>query len=546
MQTISFKTKFLDQFLGKSAFKVVPSIKTQPQWIIGSDSVAKLLKLEGNLKNSLEAGLKEDEAFLFMLGGHESILAPSSYATRYGGHQFGHWAGQLGDGRAIYLGEVENSDLKKSFEVQLKGAGETPFSRRGDGRAVFRSSIREFLCSEAMFYLGVPTTRALSCVLTGENVVRDLFYDGNPEEEPGAITTRVAESFLRFGHFEMLASEGDQESLRAFILFTIKHYFKEEIELQKSVEIFERDSTDVHWMDCVAYWFKIVSQRTAELMVHWSRVGFVHGVMNTDNLSIIGLTIDYGPYGFLDPYDPDFTPNTTDFANRRYRFSAQPPIALWNLEKLAQSIVQTADNQKGFASELIKGLNHYTETFQTQYKLMMLKKCGLNASVLKSDPDFIKQCESFLKECEIDYRMFFRRLSKSILMLDKIEWSLETQRIEIKKCLVESFYQPSRIEDEKFNHWLDRYFQLMRESGDPLAEVAKKMDEVNPFFILKNSITQSLIEDIQLRKDDSLLKRVYKALQTPYEENEWTLPFDQKRPEWAKDKPGCSALSCSS
>ena len=240
-------------------------------------------------------------AFVQVFGGNALLSGMQPYAGNYGGHQFGQWAGQLGDGRAITLGEVVNARDER-WELQLKGAGPTPYSRTADGRAVLRSSIREFLCSEAMHHLGVPTTRALSLVGTGEPVVRDMFYDGHPKPEPGAIVCRVAPSFLRFGHYQLPASRGDTDLLRTLVDFTIRRDFPH---LSGEGEAL------------YAAWFAEVCERTAVMVAHWMRVGFVHGVMNTDNMSVLGLTIDYGPYGWIDNYDPDWTPNPTDAQGRR-------------------------------------------------------------------------------------------------------------------------------------------------------------------------------------------------------------------------------------
>ena len=230
-----------------------------------------------------------------ILGGKKISNGMDPYAQRYGGHQFGNWAGQLGDGRAITLGEVNTG--KKILELQLKGSGATPYSRFSDGKAVLRSSIREFLCSEAMFHLGVPTTRALSMVTTGENVIRDIMYDGRPSPEPGAIVCRVAESFLRFGSFQIHSMTGDNETLQTLVDYTIKHHFPN--------HCIDDDEGMIDWL-------KQIADETASMIAHWMRVGFVHGVMNTDNMSIHGLTIDYGPYGWIEDFDPDWTPNTTD------------------------------------------------------------------------------------------------------------------------------------------------------------------------------------------------------------------------------------------
>ena len=263
-------------------------------------------------------------AFAQVFGGNALLEGMQPYAANYGGHQFGHWAGQLGDGRAITLGEVINAAGER-WELQLKGAGPTPYSRTADGRAVLRSSVREFLCSEAMHHLGVPTTRALSLVTTGEQVVRDMFYDGNPEPEPGAIVCRVAPSFIRFGNFELPAARGDVALLTRLVDFTIQRDFPELVSGT-------RDGAADRLSEALrAEWFGQVCERTARMVAHWMRVGFVHGVMNTDNMSILGLTIDYGPYGWIDDFDPDWTPNTTDAAGRRYRFGQQPQVAYWNL-----------------------------------------------------------------------------------------------------------------------------------------------------------------------------------------------------------------------
>ena len=228
----------------------------------------------------------------------------------------------------------------------MKGAGLTPYSRTADGRAVLRSSVREFLCSEAMHHLGVPTTRALSLVGTGDQVVRDMFYDGNARPEPGAIVCRVAPSFIRFGNFELPASRQDTVVLEKLVDFTIARDFPE---LADAGDIAERRRL----------WFAEVCARTARMIVHWMRVGFVHGVMNTDNMSILGLTIDYGPYGWIDNFDPDWTPNTTDAQGRRYRFGQQPQIAYWNLSRLANALVPLFPG----VEPLQAGLQRYVDVY---------------------------------------------------------------------------------------------------------------------------------------------------------------------------------------
>ena len=230
-----------------------------------------------------DLNLKEKESDI--LGGKKIVIGMNPYAQRYGGHQFGNWAGQLGDGRAITLGEVNTG--KEILELQLKGSGVTPYSRFSDGKAVLRSSIREFLCSESMYHLGVPTTRALSLVTTGEDVIRDMLYNGKTAPEPGAIVCRVAPSFIRFGSFQIHSMTGDVQTLRNLVDYTVKHHFPSHNT--------KTDNDIIEWLKCVA-------EETALMIAHWMRVGFVHGVMNTDNMSIHGLTIDYGPYGWTVSY----------------------------------------------------------------------------------------------------------------------------------------------------------------------------------------------------------------------------------------------------
>ncbi len=281
--------------------------------------------------------------FVEVFSGNALYPGMQPYAVNYGGHQFGQWVGQLGDGRVITLGELLGAD-GVYYELQLKGAGPTPYSRGADGRAVLRSSIREFLCSEAMHHLGIPTTRALSLIATGDTVIRDMLYDGHPAPEPSAIVCRVAPSFIRFGTFELPASRGDIDLLRRLVEFTIM-----------------RDYPHLHGAGETLYadWFAEICTRTAELVAHWMRVGFVHGVMNTDNMSILGLTIDYGPYGWIDNNDLDWTPNVTDVQSRRYRFGAQPQVAYWNLGCLARALAPLFSD----AASLQAGLERFRATY---------------------------------------------------------------------------------------------------------------------------------------------------------------------------------------
>jgi len=323
--------------------RVNPTPTPNPTVRIWSTEMAEELGLE----------VKEND----ILGGKKLSSGMHPYAQRYGGHQFGNWAGQLGDGRAITLGEVDTGE--RILELQLKGSGVTPYSRFSDGKAVLRSSIREFLCSEAMHHLCVPTTRALSLVTTGEDVVRDILYDGRPAAEPGAIICRVAPSFIRFGSFQIHSMSGDLGTLRSLVDYTVKHHFPD---------------YNIQTDDGIIEWLKRIADETALMIAHWMRIGFVHGVMNTDNMSIHGLTIDYGPYGWLEDFNPDWTPNTTDSGRKRYKFGNQAQIGGWNYARLLESMAPLLEQP----NKLHKVLDYYYETYQNYNNQMWAEKLGLD------------------------------------------------------------------------------------------------------------------------------------------------------------------------
>src|SRR5688572_20978780 len=321
-----------------------------------------------------------------VLAGSRVLPGMQPYAARYGGHQFGTWAGQLGDGRAITLGEMRATDGTRQ-ELQLKGAGRTPYSRTADGRAVLRSSLREFMCSEAMHFLGVPTTRALSLVGTGEQVIRDMFYDGHPAPEPGAIVCRVAPSFVRFGNFQIHAAHNELDSLKRLADYVMRMHYP--------------------GLDSYQKFFQELCRRTGLLMADWMRLGFVHGVMNTDNMSILGLTIDYGPYGWLEPYDPQWTPNTTDEHTRRYCYGNQPEIAQWNLARLAEALLPLVNDKVPFE----EGLALYAETFNRAWQSALAQKLGLVALGKPGDDELVSDLFVLLSEVETDFTIFFRNLA---------------------------------------------------------------------------------------------------------------------------------------
>src|SRR3954465_8446298 len=386
--------------------RVDPTPVAQPSLIAYSPEVAALLGID---EREIES-----QKFAEVFAGNVLIEGMEPYAANYGGHQFGQWAGQLGDGRAISLGEVL-TPAGQRWELQLKGAGQTPYSRTADGRAVLRSSIREFLCSEAMHHLGVPTTRALSLVATGEPVLRDMFYDGHPRDEPGAIVCRVAPSFIRFGNFELPAARGDIQLLEQLIDSTIERNFPEIKARQESKSAMR------------AEWFADVCRRTALMIVHWMRVGFVHGVMNTDNMSILGLTIDYGPYGWIDDYDPEWTPNTTDAGGRRYRFGAQEEIAYWNLARLAEALAPVF----GSIDPLQAGLERYLEELSNSTMANVAAKLGFTR-FQEDDLPLIRDLHQLLHEAEVDMTIFFRRLADVDLLAPTLD------------PLEDAFYDPAK------------------------------------------------------------------------------------------------------
>jgi uncharacterized protein YdiU (UPF0061 family) len=478
-----------------------------------------------------------------VLAGNRILPCMQPYAARYGGHQFGHWAGQLGDGRAITLGELISPNDKR-YELQLKGAGKTPYSRTADGRAVLRSSVREFLCSEAMHSLGVPTTRALSLVATGEPVIRDMFYDGHPEAEPGAIVCRVSPSFLRFGNFEILAAQKEPELLRQLVDFVIGEHFPELASSHRAPEVY-------------AKWFEEVCRRTGILIAHWMRVGFVHGVMNTDNMSILGLTIDYGPYGWLEGFDLHWTPNTTDAQGRRYCYGNQPKIAQWNLTRLAGALTPLIEDD----AALEQGLAVFGETFNNTWSGMLAAKLGLASLEHSDDDSLLSDLFETLQQVETDMTLFFRCLMNIPLnpifgdraATPHAPESLESVDQMNDHGLVELFRPAFYDEHQAFSHvhltrmagWLRRYIARARQEGEPADMRYHRMSRANPKYVLRNYLAQQAIEALE-RGDDSVITRLMEVLKHPYDEQPEYEDLTARRPEWARNKPGCSALSCSS
>ncbi len=483
--------------------RVQPARVAEPQLVAYAHEVAQSLGLSPETCEAAD--------FAEVFAGNRQLQGMDPYATCYGGHQFGNWAGQLGDGRAINLGEIVNSSGER-WALQLKGAGLTPYSRMADGLAVLRSSVREFLCSEAMFHLGVPTTRALSLVVTGEQVVRDMFYDGNAQPEPGAVVCRVAPSFTRFGSLQIFSSRGEIDVLRQLLDYTLRTDFPHLGPPSKEVYL---------------QWYSEVVERTSEMIAHWMRVGFVHGVMNTDNMSILGLTIDYGPYGWLEDYDPDWTPNTTDAQGRRYRFGTQPQVAHWNLAQLGQALLPLIEE----VEPLQEIINAYPPSYESHWQAMLTEKLGLDSF----DAELVAELHEILPLVETDMSIFYRRLAT-------VEVDADIGDEERIRPLLDAYYDPQQLSDEyktRLGAWLRCY------GAKASADRRGRMDSVNPKYVLRNYMAQLAIDQAE-EGDYSLVNELLEILRHPYDEQLENEQHAQKRPDWARNRAGCSMLSCSS
>jgi serine/tyrosine/threonine adenylyltransferase len=486
---------------------VSPRVPSQPKFVHVAEEVAAFLGL------SVEAS--KTDAFLNIVSGSQVYPKTTPYAMAYAGHQFGNWAGQLGDGRAINLFEVIHNNQR--FALQLKGAGATPYSRSADGLAVLRSSIREHLCSEAMHYLGVPTTRSLSLVTTGDKVLRDVLYNGNAAYEDGAVVCRVAPSFIRFGNFQLFAARKDIKNLKILADYTIRNFFTQ-----------IANSSQEKYLQ----FYQEVVNRTVEMVLHWQRVGFVHGVMNTDNMSILGLTIDYGPYGWLEDYDPDWTPNTTDAEGKRYRFKNQPEVAMWNLVQLGNALYPLIED----IAAMQKVLQSYSEQFDRKFSIQLQLKLGLHSEY---ESDFQDELITLLTTSETDMTFFYRTLS-NVLKTDTPAEALDK--------VATAFYTPNKIVGVLKNSWLswmESYLTKINLEVQNDAERKTAMNAINPKYVLRNYMAQLAIEAAE-KSDYSVIDELYTLLKNPYNEQPHYEKWFAKRPDWARHKVGCSMLSCSS
>ncbi|XP_072710580.1 protein adenylyltransferase SelO-like isoform X1 [Ciconia boyciana] len=461
----------------------------------------------------LDISVKGTSDFLQFISGGKVILGSVPLAHRYGGHQFGSWAGQLGDGRAHLIGVYTNRHGER-WELQLKGSGKTPYSRNGDGRAVLRSSVREFLCSEAMHYLGIPTSRAASLVVSDDDVWRDQFYNGNIKKERGAVVLRLAKSWFRIGSLEILAHSGELDLQRRLLDFIIQEHFPS-IAMNDSNRYLE--------------FFSTVVSETANLIALWMSVGFAHGVCNTDNFSLLSITIDYGPFGFMDSYDPNFVPNTSD-DERRYKIGNQANVGLFNLSKLLQALKPLLDpRQKQLASQILEG---YGEHYYIRFTELFKTKLGLLGEN-EDDNYLIAFLLKLMEDTRADFTMTFRQLSEIT----------EDQLKELR--IPEEFWALQDLGKHKlFSEWVTMYLlRLNRNKGDSDTKRRTRMTTVNPRYILRNWMAESAVQKAN-SNDFSEVHLLQQILQHPFQRQQAAekAGYSLHPPAWAKDlKVSCSS-----
>ncbi|XP_062898468.1 protein adenylyltransferase SelO-like [Mobula hypostoma] len=461
----------------------------------------------------LDASITVTKEFIQFVSGARVLPGSIPLAHRYGGHQFGVWAGQLGDGRAHFLGAYVNR-YGTRWELQLKGSGKTPYSRDGDGRAVLRSSLREFLCSEALNYLGIPTSRAASIVLSNDDVKRDQFYNGNVKNEKGAIVLRVAKSWFRFGSLEILAYSGEIELLRKLADFIIEQHFPliNVTSSDKYLEFFSQVVTD-----------------TSYLIAHWMSVGFAHGVCNTDNFSILSITIDYGPFGFMDDYDPNFVPNTSDDEGR-YKIGNQANVGRYNLDKLRKALNPLLDpTQQQLAEQILKG---YPDRYQTKFVELFKAKLGLSGFDY-NDNYLIAFLLKLMEDTRADFTMTFCQLSE-----------ITKKHLEVNNISQEYWALQDLAKHEKFLDWINLYLLRLKRNAVDSDEARRiRMQVVNPRYILRNWMAESAIKKSE-RNDFSEVHLLQKILRHPFTKQTEAegAGYSSHPPPWAKH----IRVSCSS
>ena len=466
--------------------RVEPTPLPAPYLVSFNEKAAELIGLDPQEVSKPE--------FVEYFTGNKLLPGSEPISAIYAGHQFGSFVPQLGDGRAILLGEAVNEKGER-WDIQLKGAGLTPFSRMGDGRAVLRSTIREYLCSEAMHALGIPTTRALCITGSDAPVYRETV-------ETAAVLTRLAPTHVRFGSFELFYYRRQYEEVRELADYVIREFYPHLIEAENSYLEFLSE----------------VVERTAKLIAQWQSVGFAHGVMNTDNMSVIGLTIDYGPFGFLDEFDPGFICNHSDYSGR-YAFDQQPSVALWNLSRFAQALVGLFEPEEAMAR-----LDEFERIFVDEYFRLMREKIGLEKEELE-DAQIISALLEILQANNVDYTQFFRRLGE-----------FETGESEKNGLLQQMFIDPV-----SFDNWANVYRARLEKENRSDAERRGRMMRVNPKFILRNHVAQAAIEKAQ-NGDFAEVDTLLKVLQNPFDEQPEMESFAEPPPAGSKR----IAVSCSS
>ena len=468
--------------------KVMPAPLKNPRLVDLSDAAAKDLQMPNHL---------DEQTLVRLLNGENLPASFNPIAMLYAGHQFGSWVPQLGDGRAMTLAQVSTPE-SKLWELQLKGAGPTPFSRNSDGRAVLRSSIREYLCSEAMHGLNIPTTRALALIDSDTPVYRE-------EVETGAIVLRMAPNHIRFGNFEVFASRNQKDQVKALADHLLVYYRPQLLQEKTSYLALYKD----------------IIKRTAELMAHWQAVGFCHGVMNTDNMSVMGLTIDYGPFGFMEYFDPEHICNHSDQSGR-YAYNKQPDIAWWNLAALGNGMLPVLELEQ--AKEAIEG---YKDLYHCAFHRRFTQKLGLWDNMeahVEEDAKLIEDWLNLLAQQAIDFTTAFRFLS---------HFSTENESHHGLEILFAN--------SDGFETWLERYRQRLSKESISDSERQKRMLATNPKYILRNYLAEAAIEKAK-QGDYSEVRKLREILSTPFDEQPKYNNYADPAPAWAAN----IALSCSS
>ncbi|XP_027697370.1 selenoprotein O [Vombatus ursinus] len=485
----------------------------------------------------LDLSVSKTNYFIQLVSGEKIVSGSIPLAYRYGGHQFGTWADQLGDRRAHLIGIYTNR-YGERWELQLKGSGKTPYSRNGDGRAVLRSSVREFLASEALHYLGIPTSRALSLVVSDDDVWRDNFYNGNIQKERGAVVLRIAKSWFRIGSLEILAHYGELDLLRKLLNFVIQEHFpsvdvKDPNRYLKDDDLYYKIASAAEILELPVKpshgFFSNVVSGTAHLIASWMSVGFAHGVCNTDNFSLLSVTIDYGPFGFMEAYDPNFVPNTSD-DERKYKIGNQANVGMFNLNKLLQVLNPLLDpSQKQLAAQILVG---YSTLYYTRFKELFKAKLGLLGEK-EGDDYLVAFLLHLMEETKADFTMTFRELS-------------EITQAQLKDFNVpEEFWALKTLSrQELFSDWVTLYLlRLKSNMNDSDSRRRKRMTSVNPRYVLKNWMAESAVRKAEMN-DFSEVHLLQQVLQCPFQKQSAAekAGYSSPTPLWANGlKVSCSS-----